>query len=766
MKKRLLSIITALALCLSLCPIGAFAADDTMPTEISIDDLRDLKVASVKFTNAYKEGLSKTYDGKEAAAPAVTDLVLVDENGTEYKLPAESADSLEYDCKPAWKKGTETVSAPKDAGSYKLDAKVSLAIPKQEADPDDPDDTGKERVEVIKDMPAPQCSFTIAPLTITPVLRKGITKPYDGTSKYEPSVEEDSPIDKEKTGIIPADYDRVSFEGTFRFDSSKVGPQNLWGMDIKMTGEAAGNYKLESSTVSGEAKIIQASAPVSSASPTLTVRNRRAHTYEYALEELLPTLPSGQEYGTITPAIQIVEVFANAFFSGSNKPQDEGKINIDITKNELTLEISEANHDGRNRVAEIILLIESENFNDFSLTLQVYSDDKTGITITGLEPVSPPYDGTPLLGYAGMPQYSQTEGTAGTEMPEYDASELDHSYEGIHGTDYGPTEEPPTEPGDYTVTLSIPEADGDFTGSWTSQFTITKAIVTVTAMERKIKVDDPVPDLSRPVLDVDYTVTGLAEGDELKFPPTMKYATVADSISDGEFEILIDGAMVPDMDHYNPAIKYVSGKLIVTSLSDKDENPFSDVSEYAWYVTAVKYVYNEGLMKGTTNTLFSPTSNITRGMMVTILYRMEGEPKVWSTNPFTDVDEDEYYYDAIRWANSEHIVQGYGNGRFGPNDALTREQLAIIFYNYSRYNAVNVNKAASLDRFVDAKYTSPAGYRALQWACAEKLIQGTGSTTLSPNAKALRAQVAVILMRYRTSVAPPPAKPEETPPEV
>ena len=81
MKKRLISIITALALCLSLCPIGAFAADDTMPTEISIDDLRDLKVTSVKFTNAYKEGLSKPYDGKEAEEPAVTDLVLVDKDG-------------------------------------------------------------------------------------------------------------------------------------------------------------------------------------------------------------------------------------------------------------------------------------------------------------------------------------------------------------------------------------------------------------------------------------------------------------------------------------------------------------------------------------------------------------------------------------------------------------------------------------------------------------------------------------------------------------
>lgn len=765
MKKRLLSIITALALCLSLCPIGAFAADDTTPTEeLSIDDLRDLKVASVKFTDAYKEGLSKTYDGKEAAAPVVTDLVLVAENGTEYKLPADTTDDeLEYSCVPAWKKGTETVSRPKDAGSYRLDAKVSLTIPKQDpTDPDDPD-TGKDRVEVIKDMSAPQCSFTIAPLAITPVLREGITKPYDGTSKYEPSVEEDSPIDYEETKIIQDDFDRVSFEGTFRFASSKVESQNLLGMNIKITGEAAGNYKLESSTVSGEAKIIQASAPVSSASPTLTVRNRRAHIYKYALEELLPALPAGQEYGTITPSIQNIEVLYSDFFHNNDHPAEK---EVKVTANELTLDISEANHDGRNRVAEIILLIESDNFNEFSLTLQVYSDDKTGITITGLEPVSPPYDGTPLLGYAGMPQYSQTEGTAGTEMPEYDASELEHSYVGNGDTDYGPTAEPPTEPGKYTVILSIPETDGDFTGSWTSQFTITKAIVTVTAMERKIKVDDPVPDLSRPVLDVDYTVTGLAEGDELKFPPTMKYATVADSISDGEFEILIDGAMVPDMDHYNPAIKYVSGKLIVTSLSDKDENPFSDVSEYAWYVTAVKYVYNEGLMKGTTNTLFSPTSNITRGMMVTILYRMEGEPKVWSTNPFTDVDEDEYYYDAIRWANSEHIVQGYGNGRFGPNDALTREQLAIIFYNYSRYNAVNVNKAASLDRFVDAKYTSPAGYRALQWACAEKLIQGTGSTTLSPNAKALRAQVAVILMRYRTSVAPPPAKPEETPPEV
>ncbi len=766
MKKRLLSIITALALCLSLCPIGAFAADGADPTT-PLPKEKIVKITGVDFTLSYKADMGHKIYSAEPVDVQQENLIFKTAEG-DFAAPTDEEIHVDIDKK--WYVGRNpgssatSVSAPTDVGSYTLRVTVRVTAPDPDPAPDASSTlesrltSGEHKAELV---------FAIEQKELTPTLRTGIKKPYDGTSAYKPE-EGDYPFDLQTSGICPKDYGIVSFEANpFRFDSAKVGSQMLQAYNVSISGEKSANYKLKAGHKTEiEAEIIQASAPVSSASPTLTVRNRRAHTYEYALEELLPTLPSGQEYGTITPAIQIVEVFANAFFSGSNKPQDEGKINIDITKNELTLEISEANHDGRNRVAEIILLIESENFNDFSLTLQVYSDDKTGITITGLEPVSPPYDGTPLLGYAGMPQYSQTEGTAGTEMPEYDASELEHSYVGDGDTDYGPTAEPPTEPGKYTVTLSIPEADGDFTGSWTSQFTITKAIVTVTAMERKIKVDDPVPDLSRPVLDVDYTVTGLAEGDELKFPPTMKYATVADSISDGEFEILIDGAMVPDMDHYNPAIKYVSGKLIVTSLSDKDENPFSDVSEYAWYVTAVKYVYNEGLMKGTTNTLFSPTSNITRGMMVTILYRMEGEPKVWSTNPFTDVDEDEYYYDAIRWANSEHIVQGYGNGRFGPNDALTREQLAIIFYNYSRYNAVNVNKAASLDRFVDAKYTSPAVYRALQWACAEKLIQGTGSTTLSPNAKALRAQVAVILMRYRTSVAPPPAKPEETPPEV
>ncbi len=760
MKKRLLSIITALALCLSLCPIGAFAADGTDPTT-PLPKGKIAEITGVDFTLSYKADMGHKIYSAEPVDVQQENLIFKTEEG-DFAAPTDEEIHVDIDKK--WYVGrnpgssASSVSAPKDVGSYTLRVTVTVTAP----DPDPtPDTSSTLESRLASEKHEAELVFDIKQKEVAPTLRTGIKKPYDGTSAYEP--EGDSPFDLQASGICPNDYDRVSFEGTFRFASSKVETQTLLGTNIKITGEAAGNYKLESSTVSGEAEIIQASAPVSSASPTLTVRNRRAHTYTYALEELLPALPAGQEYGTITPTIFHAEVLVEAFFDSGN-PVEEGKIKV--IENDLTLVISEANHDGRNKIAEIVLSIKSENFNDFSLTLQVYSDDKTGITITGLEPVSPPYDGTPQLGYAGLPQYSQTEGTAGTEMPEYDASELEHSYVGNGDTDYGPTAEPPTEPGKYTVTLSIPETDGDFTGSWTSQFTITKAIVTVTAMERKIKVDDPVPDLSRPVLDVDYTVTGLAEGDELKFPPTMKYATVADSISDGEFEILIDGAMVPDMDHYNPAIKYVSGKLIVTSLSDKDENPFSDVSEYAWYVTAVKYVYNEGLMKGTTNTLFSPTSNITRGMMVTILYRMEGEPKVWSTNPFTDVDEDEYYYDAIRWANSEHIVQGYGNGRFGPNDALTREQLAIIFYNYSRYNAVNVNKAASLDRFVDAKYTSPAGYRALQWACAEKLIQGTGSTTLSPNAKALRAQVAVILMRYRTSVAPPPAKPEETPPEV
>ena len=131
--------------------------------------------------------------------------------------------------------------------------------------------------------------------------------------------------------------------------------------------------------------------------------------------------------------------------------------------------------------------------------------------------------------------------------------------------------------------------------------------------------------------------------------------------------------------------------------------------------------------------------------------------------PFTDLDPNAYYINAVRWASANGLVNGYGDGRFGPNDPLTREQMAIILYNYTRYRGVTPNKAASLDGFVDARDTSPNGYRALQWAVAEKLVQGTGSTTLSPHDKALRAQVAVVLMRYGT-LYPNLVPPEKDPP--
>ncbi len=767
MKKRLLGIITALALCLTLCPMGAFATGDTPPTLTPLPKEKVEDIIGAEFKNEYVLKLENAvYSAAQVEDPKEDDITFVCKENVDTKYLAPEGASIGID--PKWYvgnniQGTKLDAAPKDVGEYTLQASITVTVEGSAGG----NDGSASTPAVTKTVDSDVIPFTISPKVITPKLRESIKKPYDGTPNYRPA-DGESAIDMDKTEICEDDIrqKRISFDGTFYFDTASVGKQKFHGINITKSGEAAANYEFAPNStailtpVDGE--ITQAEAPAVSVSPTLILRNKRAHTYTYALKDLLPALPAGQSYGSITLTPNSSMVYLSSFF-GSEKPVEEGKIRA--AGENLVMDISEANHTGRNNVAVIVFKVHSTNFQEFALTLNLVGDDKTGVVISGLEPVSPPYDGTPLLGYAGRPEYSLAEGATGTELPEYEASQLDHSYVGIHGTDYGPTEEPPTEPGTYEVTLSIPSSDGDFAGSWTRQFTITRAIVTVTAIERRIKVDDPVPSLSRPELEVDYSVTGLAEGDVLRQAPTMKYATVADSISAGEFQILIDGAMVPDEDHYNPAIKYVPGKLVVTSLSDKDENPFSDVSEYAWYVTAVKYVYNEGLMKGTTNTLFSPTSSLTRGMLVTILYRMEGEPKVWSTSPFEDVDEDEYYYDPIRWANSEGIVRGYGNGRFGPNDALTREHLAIILYKYSRYNAINVNKAASLDRFVDAAHLSAEGYRALQWACAEKLIQGTGSTTLSPNDKALRAQVAVILMRYRTTVAPPPAKPEEMPPE-
>ena len=181
--------------------------------------------------------------------------------------------------------------------------------------------------------------------------------------------------------------------------------------------------------------------------------------------------------------------------------------------------------------------------------------------------------------------------------------------------------------------------------------------------------------------------------------------------------------------------------------------PFIDVAANAWYYDAVAYAYENGLMSGTASNLFSPNATTTRGMIVTMLYRLEGEPRVSGTSTFDDVADGVYYTDAVIWANANGIVAGYDDTTFGPNDAITREQMAAILYRYAQYKAYRTTASADLSGYVDADAVSAYALPALQWASAEGLVTGTSSNTLTPDGSATRAQVATIFMRFMEDVA-------------
>lgn len=182
------------------------------------------------------------------------------------------------------------------------------------------------------------------------------------------------------------------------------------------------------------------------------------------------------------------------------------------------------------------------------------------------------------------------------------------------------------------------------------------------------------------------------------------------------------------------------------------ENPFTDVAEGAWYYDSIKYVYSNGMMVGTGDTKFSPDTTTTRGMIVTILYRLEGEPAVSSTSSFNDVAEGKYYANAVKWAAENEIFSGYGNGQFGPEDPITREQMAVILYRYAAFKGQDMTKAADLSKFTDNGEISGYAVPSLGWANAEGLVSGKGSGILDPLGSATRAEVSAILYRFCENV--------------
>lgn len=176
-------------------------------------------------------------------------------------------------------------------------------------------------------------------------------------------------------------------------------------------------------------------------------------------------------------------------------------------------------------------------------------------------------------------------------------------------------------------------------------------------------------------------------------------------------------------------------------------NRFSDVSTGSWYYDAVQYVYDAGLMSGTGSYVFSPGGATTRGMIVTILYRLEGSPVCGSASS-PDVSSGKYYAQAVAWAAENGIVSGYSASCFGPENAITREQLAAILYRYAAYKGYDVSDPASLTGYADNNLVAGYAKTPVAWAVQAGIISGTGANRLSPSAGAARAQVAAMLMRF------------------
>ena len=178
----------------------------------------------------------------------------------------------------------------------------------------------------------------------------------------------------------------------------------------------------------------------------------------------------------------------------------------------------------------------------------------------------------------------------------------------------------------------------------------------------------------------------------------------------------------------------------------KWDNPFLDIKEESWSYEAIKYVYENGLMRGTADENFSPNESTSRGMIVTILHRLAGLPSSEAIS-FDDIAEGKYYSDAVSWALANKIVNGYGNNIFGPEDSITREQLAVILMNFAKFKGYDITARADLSMFEDADNISDWAREAMAWANALGLIQGDG-LNLMPIGNATREQTAAIIYRF------------------
>lgn len=396
---------------------------------------------------------------------------------------------------------------------------------------------------------------------------------------------------------------------------------------------------------------------------------------------------------------------------------------------------------------------------------------KVGCTFTGWNTVK---DGTGTFyedGADGSHMPAQNNGTV-TLYAQWRANTYQISYQGVENTaglptthTYGTdTQIPDPAKPSYTFTGWLVNNDGEPQKNLTLGGSDYTANITLTAQWTAIPSSGGSSDPTYSI-----TLPSRVTGGELKL--SRRYAEKGETVTltaipDEGYEL--DTLTVTDSKGKEIDLTHKGGneytfkmpagrvEIEVSFREIEVELPFTDVPEGAWYEDAAAYVYNHGLMAGTSATTFAPDATTSRSMIATILWRMAGSPVVNYAMDYTDVAQGQWYSEAIRWAASEGIVGGYGNGLFGTNDPITREQFAAMLYRFAQEQGydVSIGENTNILSYTDVADLSEYAISAMQWAVGAGIINGTGDgSTLSPQGQATRAQAAVILTRYCENVA-------------
>lgn len=371
---------------------------------------------------------------------------------------------------------------------------------------------------------------------------------------------------------------------------------------------------------------------------------------------------------------------------------------------------------------------------DYSETLTISGSNSTSASVKLSFEVLDTYTLTVNLN-GGSGTTTGGEYTEGTAVPIDAGSRSNYRFNGWTSSNGGTF----TDASSASTTFTMPAADTTITATWSyngggggssyDYYTITASAGTGGSISPSGSVS------VREDTDKTFTIT-----------PDSGY-----HISD----VLVDGKSVGAVTSYT--FEDVQKKHTIEAVFAKDnpdtgaDNPFTDVRPDDWFYEAVMFVYQNNLMNGTSATTFSPNDATTRAQIATIFYRMAGSPAVENTNPFTDVPYGpgtDWYYDAVLWVQQNGIMQGYGDNLFGPGDPVTREQLAVIFYNYAKFKGYDTTASGDLSGFTDAGDLSPWAQEAMKWAVGSGVMSGKGNGILDPKGTATRAEIAAMLQNF------------------